>query len=122
MTPEELAVDVFAVHRLTRLVTMDTLTEAPRRAVVAASFRRAGLELDVQDESGETVAEAVGRATFEGVKIPKAATLVTCRWCASVWIVAGVLVARQVAPRAWSRAAEGLAIASASVLVAAVEG
>jgi hypothetical protein len=52
---------------------------------------------------------------------PKLATLVTCRWCAGVWIAAGVVLARRVAPRQWAPVAEVLAVAAAGTLVAGLE-
>jgi hypothetical protein len=48
---------------------------------------------------------------------PKLATLVTCRWCAGMWIAAGVTLA----PRAWDPVARGLALSAGAVLLARLE-
>ncbi|MBK9178733.1 MAG: DUF1360 domain-containing protein [Acidimicrobiales bacterium] len=66
-----LAVDVVAVHRLTRLVTSDELTRPIRERVV--------------DRNPD------GRLAY----------LAGCPWCASVWAGLAVAAARRVAPRAW---------------------
>jgi hypothetical protein len=52
---------------------------------------------------------------------PRLATLVTCRWCAGVWIAGGVAAARRCAPTAWDPVARGLALAAAAVLLAGLE-
>jgi hypothetical protein len=52
---------------------------------------------------------------------PKLATLVTCRFCAGVWISAGVVLARRYAPRYWRPISEVLTASAAAVLVANLE-
>jgi len=49
------------------------------------------------------------------------ATLVTCRWCAGVWIAAGVMVARTAMPRAWQPVSQALALSAAAVLLSRLE-
>lgn len=85
----DLIVDALAVARLTRLVTEDTLPplEAARERAYAV------------------VEQRHGAAWAEGI---------TCPWCVSVHLAAAVLVARRVAPRAWSTAARGLALSYAA--------
>ena len=46
---------------------------------------------------------------------PKLARLITCRWCAGVWIAAGVVGARSLAPRAWTPVARALALYDAAL-------
>jgi hypothetical protein len=107
-----LALDVLATYRLTRLATADVISEPARQAVL----RRVGAE-PPPGEDDPTAQEVV-----EGMKDPpRLATLVTCRWCAGIWIAAGVTAARLVAPRAWDVAARGLALSSAAVLLARFE-
>src|SRR3954468_12881878 len=84
-------VDVLATYRLTRLVTADVISEPARQAVL----RRVGAEAPggAGPKSGQAIVES-----FDAP--PRLATLVTCRWCAGMWIAAGVTVARMVAPKA----------------------
>ena len=44
-----------------------------------------------------------------GDDAPKLATLVTCPWCASFYVAIAVVVARRIAPRAWTPIARALA-------------
>lgn len=44
--------------------------------------------------------------------------LLACSWCTSVWAAVGVVVARQVAPRAWEPLARVLALSAVAGLVA----
>lgn len=85
----DLLVDALAVARLTRLVTEDTLP--PLEAARSAAYRA------VQARHGEDWAEGL-----------------VCPWCVSVHLAAVALVARRVAPRAWSTVARGLAFSYAA--------
>jgi hypothetical protein len=107
-----LLVDVLATYRLVRLATADVISEPVRMAVV----RRAGAE--VPEEAAVVTAQEV---VAEMDEPPKLATLVTCRWCAGVWIAAAVTGARLLAPKAWDVAARGLALSAGSVLLARLE-
>jgi hypothetical protein len=93
-TPEralDLVVDSLAVKRLTRLVTEDTITEPLR----VAFYRR-----------------------FGGPETSKIAYLLSCPHCVSIWLAAGVQVARIVMPGVWSVAARGLALSAVTSLIA----
>lgn len=107
-----LAVDVLATYRLVRLATADVISEPVRMAVV----RGAGAE--VPDGAAVVTAQEV---VEEMDAPPKLATLVTCRWCAGMWIAAGVTGARLLAPKAWDVAARGLALSAGSVLLSRLE-
>jgi hypothetical protein len=52
---------------------------------------------------------------------PRLATLITCRWCAGMWIAAGVTAARLARPGAWDPVARGLALSASAVLLARLE-
>lgn len=141
MDPIELAVDALAAYRITRLVTADVITEPIRHKIVRDAYQRAWRRYDAtvlgdlaQDDNtlwdtvgedfgpedraeGETLEDAVARDH----DAPKLATLVTCRWCTGVWVAAGIVVARRVAPRAWAPVARGAALAAGAVLVAGLE-
>jgi hypothetical protein len=87
------------------------ISEPWRQAVL----RRVGLS---DSEEPTTPAEALVEAEDDP---PRLATLVTCRWCAGIWIAAGVGLARSVAPRAWSPVARALALSAGAVLLARLE-
>jgi len=108
----ELVVDVLATYRLTRLATADVISEPARMAVL----RRVGAEPPPgeEDPSAQQVVEAMDDP-------PRLATLVTCRWCAGMWIAGGVALARRAAPGPWDPVARGLALAAAAVLLARLE-
>lgn len=80
----DLLVDTLATYRLTKLVVDDVIT-APLREKI--------FEKHPPHEASWSYA-------------------LTCPWCASVWIGAGVVVARHFFPRGWDAAATGL-VASA---------
>lgn len=111
----ELLVDALAAYRLTRLATADVISEPWRRRVV-----------DRLVEDGPETEEAVVAATAQEVvdalpDPPKVARLLTCRWCAGVWIAGGVVAARAAAPRAWDPVARALALAAVATLLARAE-
>ena len=108
----ELAVDALATYRLTRLATADVISEPARMALL----RRVGADPPPgeADPSAQEVVEAMDHP-------PRLATLITCRWCAGMWIAGGVAVARRTAPAAWDPVARGLALAAAAVLLARLE-
>lgn len=116
------AEDALAAYRLTRLVTADTLTEPLRRRFIAWTFARSGQQLRVDDATGETVAEALHVAPINhGQQVPKLATLITCRWCAGVYVCVGVVIARRRFPRLWQPVAEAAALSAAAALLAGLE-
>lgn len=109
-----LLLDALAAYRLTRLVTEDTLVDGPRDAVVRWAYRSSEpLRDDFEDDpSGYAMTDA---------HAPKLATLVTCRFCASVWIGLGVVAARRLAPRAWHPLSTALAFSAVAGLLAGLE-
>lgn len=127
----ELVVDALAVARLARLVTKDIITVGPRDAVIRWAYRRDGrgheLEGDWEyDPSGDPrSATRDAPPPAEVVRTdehpPKVARLITCPWCAGVWIAGGVVIMRGIAPHAWSRAARVLAMSEAAGLLAVHE-
>ncbi len=107
-----LLVDALATYRLTRLATADVISEPARQAVL----RRVGAEPppELDDPTAQQVVESLKDP-------PRLATLVTCRWCAGIWIAAAVTAARWSAPRVWDPVARGLALSAAAVLLARAE-
>lgn len=116
----ELVVDAVAVYRLTRLVTKDVITAPARDAFVEATYIVAERSEAVRDEI-ESAQMTWSEYAEDDKKAPKLATLVVCRWCASVWLAAGVLVLRRYAPRAWRPLSEILVFSAASALLAGLE-
>lgn len=84
-------VDCLAVFRLARLATEDVITEPAREQLHA-------------------------KLTLGGHT--KIAYLITCPWCASMYIGAGVVIARRVAPRVWGPVAAALAFSAVAGLLA----
>lgn len=110
-----LIVDAVAVYRLARLVTADDLTEDLRDALVLAAYRWRGLDLP----NGYTDQTPAERA-MQDPAAPKLATLITCRWCAGMWLALGVVfVARRF--RWWPAMADALACSAAAALLARLE-
>lgn len=114
-----LLVDAVAAYRLTKLATDDVITAPIRDRLVAAAYRRAEDEVppdaDV-DVPNDWTSFAIGDPVA-----PKMATLLTCRWCAGMWISLGIVAARRVAPRAWAPLADALALSAAAALLAGFE-
>lgn len=147
MTPlPALIVDSLACHRLTRLITADTITQPLRDRALEAIWRRAGrwgevervqqaVGIDPGTEPGMTpdgfswgprtpLPEGWLQQAMETealVDPPKLATLITCRWCTSAYVAAFVTAMRALNPRVWRWASRALACASAAALWAAVE-
>ena len=96
-----LVVDALAVARLTRLVTTDRITRPLRRRAVAAAYAPAPLP-DGWDDLGPTT-------VTDDPDAPKAAYLLSCDWCSSMWVAAFVLVARATVPGVWDPIARILA-------------
>lgn len=112
-----LVLDALAAYRLTRLVTADTITEPVRRWLVEDAYHAVERQMPVVQD-GATVEE---RVAADDEEPPKLATLLTCRWCAGMWVAAGVVAARIVAPRLWQPASEVLAVSAGAALLAAIE-
>jgi hypothetical protein len=111
----ELAVDLLAAYRLTRLATADIISEPARQTAVTRLLRGT-------DETPEPDPDRTAQQLVEAVKHPpKLARLLTCRWCAGVWIAGGVVAARLMAPRAWDPVAKGLAFSAGAALLAGFE-
>lgn len=113
----DLAVDALAAYRLTRLVTADSITQAPRDALIEATYTAAGRAEDMRSGADAQGWQGVAEADPD---VPKLAELVTCRWCAGMWVSLGiVLVARRF--RWWPPIAQALAMSAAAALLAQLE-
>lgn len=83
--------DALATYRLTRLAITDEITERPRKA-----FRNWALDHR-------------WRWLYD---------LSSCPWCLGWWIAVGVVIARKVAPRAWTPVATALAMSAVTGILA----
>lgn len=115
-----LLLDALSAYRLTRLITADNLLDGPRDAVVAWAYRRYRPDVPAlvcfDDHPGEWAAKAESDPAA-----PKPAVLVTCRWCAGMWVSLGVVATRRLFPRAWHPLAEALAFSAGAALLAGLE-
>lgn len=122
----DLLLDVVAAYRLTKLVTDDVITQHTRDEIIRHAYEA---EPEHHDVARSLIAEGHDvrkpRGWQQLVELdddpPKMATLITCRWCAGMWIGAGVVLARRVAPRSWDVAARALTLSAGSALVAGLE-
>jgi hypothetical protein len=80
-TALDLATDALACYRLTRLATLDSLPPVKR--------------------TRDKVLTRWGDSEWS--------ELAVCPWCLSVWLAAGVVAARTIAPRTWTPVARVLA-------------
>lgn len=114
MTPLDLIIDALAVHRITRLVTRDTITRTPRAAIIRWAYRNrsawtATVATDAQIES----------VVHGDDDAPKLATLVTCPWCVSIYAAFLVAASHQVR---WARPIRyALALSSIAALISTRE-
>ena len=120
-----LLVEALAAYRLTRLATEDTITQPLREAWIEWTYRRANR----RGEAVACLAEARvseddpsrwQQAVEADLRPPKLAELVTCRWCAGMWVSLGVVFVARRFPW-WPRTAQALALSAASALVAGLE-
>jgi len=90
------SIDALATYRLTRLIVEDEITAPIRDRVRHAAMRSV-------DSPGVAA---------------KVNTLLSCPWCVGWWVSCGVVVARRVAPRAWSPVAAALAFSAVTGILA----
>lgn len=118
-----LLLDALAVFRLTKLVVDDVLLVDQRDAIVEAAYVSAGRREAMLEEFG--LESDQRRPDFWAAVVvpndadpPKLATLVTCPWCAGMWVALGAVAARHLAPRAWRPLARALAFSAAAGIIA----
>lgn len=115
--PSLLAVDALATFRLTRLVTEDYLTARPRERFIRHAYLSAGKRL-----LPPALDRAAGTLPYTDTDPPKLAVLITCPWCSGVWVAAGVVLARHLAPTWWHPLSLVLAFSAVAGLLAEVVG
>lgn len=115
MNPLELTLDLLATYRLTRLATADIISEPARRTIVARLLRSG-------QDNGPPAVDLTAQEMIDAAdRPPKLGRLITCRWCAGMWIAGGVVLARAVAPKVWDPVAKGLALSAGAALLAGFE-
>lgn len=118
-----------AAHRATRLVTKDTITAKARDAIIWHAYGepvkadRPGLGVISDGDESEPWTPAGGWTLYaeQDEEAPMLATLLSCRWCASVWLTAWLLAVSWVFPRPARILRFLLAGSSAAVLIARIE-
>lgn len=111
-------VDALATFRLSRLVTADQLTAGQRERIISWAYNRNGtrpVTAALIDQGG--VGGWVDHVENDP-DAPALAYLITCGWCSSVWVGAGVVLARRWFPRLWGPVAEALALSAVAGLIA----
>lgn len=121
MTPLAVITDALAAYRLTRLATADTITQPVRDAVVAYAYRKQGSVTGRRHLAGLDGLDTWEQVVETDEDPPALAVFVSCRWCMGMWVSAGVVLARTVAPHAWDPVARGLAFAAGAALIAGLE-
>lgn len=121
MKPAEVAVDAVACYRLTRLATGDGITEPARSAILRQVYLAFRGEDDVADMEADAPHSTWTERAADDPDAPKLATLLVCRWCAGVWVAAGIAVARRRWPTRWAVVAEVATVAAAAGLLAGAE-
>ena len=106
----DLAVDALAVHRITRLVTRDTITRPVRVRIIRWAYEDGGRDPDWSDAAWDAFPHGDDNA-------PKVAALVTCPWCVSIYAASAVVAARLFAPGLWRPVARLLALSSIAFLI-----
>lgn len=124
MTALVLLIDVAAVHRLVRLVTKDTITQPYRERIIRWAYGNRGGRVSMTGPGHRGPSawqDHVEDDRAKDKRIPRLADLMTCRWCAGIWVAAGVVAARWTVPTIWGPVAYGLALASLATFAAAIE-
>lgn len=123
-----LVIDALAAYRITRLVTADDITAPPREALIRLDYIAAGRAPDPTDPDRVLTDDMTPAPddTWTDVALtdddpPALAKVLTCRWCAGIWVGFGVVAARRFAPRLWDPIARVLAAGAVAALLAAVE-
>jgi hypothetical protein len=103
-----LLVDALAIYRLTRLVTVDTLTDPARKRLLDAA-KRIAFDVATSNMNRPTPVTTNGYGRLW--------ELVTCPWCISVWIAVPVVALTRLAPVVWQYPALTLALAAVAGIV-----
>lgn len=121
-----LLVDAVAVYRLTKLATDDSITQPIRDRIIEAAYTAEGRAEQARyahlaRRAKLTMEEGDWQEVVEEDELPpKLAVLVTCRWCAGMWVALGLVYL--VRRRAWWPAmSDALALSAAGALLAGLE-
>ncbi len=117
----ELLLDALAAYRVTKLVVDDQLTAEPRDAVIRWAYRNSppkGWDPPLEEVGDQLDPGGWVDVVAEDDDPPKLAFLVTCPWCAGMWVSLGVVALDAVAPRPWRHLRRALAMSAAAGLIA----
>jgi hypothetical protein len=90
----DLALDTLAHARLTRLVTTDVITEPMRGRVIEWAYNGRLVEWSGPRSDNDDSPDWI-EIVAEDRDPPKLATLVTCQWCAGVWVAGAIALVRR---------------------------
>ena len=107
----DLALDLLAVRRITRLITRDRIMLEPRSRVIAWSYGENG---NPAKNGAWSAADWHDRLLLDDDP-PMAATLVTCHACVSIWAALGVVIVRRC--RWWPPVRDLLALSAMTILI-----
>lgn len=123
----ELGLDALATFRITRLITTDRITRAPRVKVIRHAYEHRGQRLEYSNDSdlpGPTHIRMsdgqVENLAHDDDDVPELAAFIVCPWCVGMWVAFGVIGARVACPRAWAWARRPLALSAITGLLASV--
>lgn len=111
-----LALDGLATLRLTRLVASDYLTAPWRDRFIVGQYRRRAQKDGLGPSDADLVHDPTSYALHDK-DAPRLAYLVTCWWCVSVWLAAGVVAARWCIPTVWNPVAWLLACSAVAASI-----
>lgn len=112
-----LIVDAVAAARITRLVTMDVISEPVRGRLIRAAYLVARGEDEVGDRERDEPYSTWTERAADDREAPSFATLLVCPWCTGFWVAVGVVGLRRRA-RWWPAVSEAFAVAYAAGILA----
>jgi hypothetical protein len=118
----DLLLDALSVYRLTRLVTRDTITRPARVRIIRWAYEHAAGWIGEPQPFHQTESEW-DEMPRDDDHAPLLAELVTCSFCAGLWISFGVRLCRRYRGGVWKPVAEALALSTvAAALARAIDG
>lgn len=125
MSPLELGLDALAAFRVTRLITTDRITRAPRVKVIRHAYEAKGHRLEwINDDVPAITSRTpmsdgqVENLAHEDDDVPELAAFIVCPWCIGMWVALGVAVAGRTC--IWRGLRVPLALSSITGLLASV--
>jgi Protein of unknown function (DUF1360) len=103
-----LTVNCLAVFRLTRLISIDTIMERPRKRLLDTATRIAFEDATSNHNRPTPITTNVFGKAWE---------MITCPWCLSVWLAVPVVAFTKLIPGVWLYPALALALTAVTGLL-----